>query len=130
MKQVEVVALVLIKDARVFCAQRKDEGETAKKWEFPGGKIEAGESHIQALAREISEEFATRISVGSFVTTVHHQYKTFFLTMHAYTGTIQDGNMTLSEHLDSRWLTKEELNCVDWAPADLPIVEQVREILG
>ncbi|HHU37308.1 MAG TPA: (deoxy)nucleoside triphosphate pyrophosphohydrolase, partial [Treponema sp.] len=129
MKQIEVVALVLIKDSRVFCAQRKDVGETAKKWEFPGGKIEAGETHSQALAREITEEFATRITVGNFVSTVHHQYKSFFLTMHAYLGTILEGNMTLSEHLDSRWLTKEELSSVDWAPADLPIVDQVRELL-
>lgn len=130
MKHFEVVAAVLIKENRVFCAQRKNTGETAKKWEFPGGKLEAGESHQQALIREISEELFTKISVDTFVTTVNHQYNTFAITMHAYRCTILEGNLTLTEHLDSRWLTLDELSCVDWAPADLPIVERVRELLN
>lgn len=129
MKHIEVVAAVFIKDNRVFCAQRKDAGETAKKWEFPGGKVEAGESHQQALAREISEELSTKITVGNFVTTVNHQYNTFALTMHAYQCSILEGTLTLSEHLDSRWLPRDELETVDWAPADLPIVDRVRELL-
>lgn len=129
MKQFEVVAAVLIMDNRVFCAQRKDSGETAKKWEFPGGKIEAGETPQQALAREIFEELSTKIAVGDFITTVNHQYNTFAITMHAYQCEILEGNLTISEHLDSRWLTREELASVDWAPADLPIVERVRDIL-
>jgi len=129
MKHFEVVASVFIKDNRVFCAQRKDAGETAKKWEFPGGKIEAGETHQQALVREISEELATKISVGTFVTTVDHQYNTFAITMHAYQCSILEGNLALSEHLDSKWLSRDELDCVEWAPADLPIVDRVRELL-
>lgn len=130
MKHIEVVAAVFIKDNLVFCAQRKDAGETAKKWEFPGGKVEAGESHQQALAREISEELSTKITVGNFMTTVNHQYNTFALTMHAYQCSILEGSLTLSEHLDSRWLPRDELETVDWAPADLPIVERVRELLS
>lgn len=129
MKHYEVVAAVLIRDNRVFCAQRKNSGETAKKWEFPGGKIEEGETRQQALAREISEELSTRIAVGDFITTVDHQYQTFALTMHAYRCSILEGTLTLSEHLDSRWLAREELDSVDWAPADLPIVERVRDML-
>jgi 8-oxo-dGTP diphosphatase len=130
MKHFEVVASVFIQNNRVFCAQRKDAGETAKKWEFPGGKIEPGETHQQALAREISEELSTKINVGDFITTVNHQYNTFAITMHAYQCSIIEGNLTLSEHLDSRWLTREELASVDWAPADLPIVKRVRDILS
>ena len=129
MKHFEVVASVFIKDNRVFCAQRKDAGETARKWEFPGGKIETGETHQQALAREIAEELSAKITVGSFVTTVNHQYNTFAITMHAYQCSILEGNLTLSEHLDSKWLSRKELDSVDWAPADLPIVERVRELL-
>lgn len=130
MKHFEVVASVFIKENRVFCAQRKDAGETAKKWEFPGGKIETGETHQQALVREIGEELSTTIAVGSFVTTVNHQYNTFAITMHAYQCSILEGNLTLSEHLDSRWLSRDELETVDWAPADIPIVERVRELLS
>lgn len=129
MKHFEVVASVFIKDNRVFCAQRKDTGETAKKWEFPGGKVNEGETHQQALEREIYEELATKITVDNFIMTVTYQYSTFAITMHAYQCTIIEGNLTLSEHLDSRWLTCEELPTVDWAPADLPIVERIKDFL-
>lgn len=130
MKHFEVVAAVFIKDNKVFCAQRKDAGETAKKWEFPGGKIEPGESHRQALIREISEELSATITPGDFLLTVEHAYKTFSLTMHAYEAAITEGTLTLSEHLDSKWLAREELYSVDWAAADVPIVEKVAGMLG
>lgn len=129
MKHFEVVAAILIDSNRVFCAQRKDAGEVAKKWEFPGGKIEMGENHQQALSREIAEELSVEIAVGDFVATVYHEYSTFAITMHAYLATVLFGELTLSEHLDSRWLSREELTSVDWAPADLPIVERVKELL-
>ena len=129
MKHFEVVAAILINGNRVFCAQRKDVGEVAKKWEFPGGKIEMGENHQQALSREIAEELSVEIAVGDFITTVYHEYSTFAITMHAYLATVLSGELTLSEHLDSRWLSRDELTSVDWAPADLPIVERVKDML-
>lgn len=129
MKNIEVVAAVIIKDNKIFCAQRKNQGEVAMKWEFPGGKIESGETHQDALARELSEELSIQIAIGNFITTVNHQYNTFALTMHAYLVTIIGGELTLSEHLDSRWLSRDTLTTVDWAPADLPIVERVKELL-
>jgi len=129
MKHYEVVAAVFIKDNKVFCAQRKDSGETAKKWEFPGGKIESGETRQEALVREIYEELSARITVGDYLMTVEHAYTTFSLTMHAYLADITEGKLTLSEHLDSKWLSREELYSVDWAGADVPIVEKVAGML-
>lgn len=130
MKHVEVVAAVIMRDDTVFCAQRKDEGETAKQWEFPGGKIEIGETREQALAREIFEEFSTRIKVDEYITTVNHEYNTFSITLHAYRCSVIKGSLTLTEHLDSRWLARDELLNLDWAAADIPIAEQVREMMG
>ena len=126
MKHFNVAAAVFIENNKVFCAQRKDSGETAKLWEFPGGKIEEGETPDEALVREIQEELCVNIRVEDFITIVNHEYKTFSITMHAYLCTILSGKLTLTEHLDSRWLSVEELESVDWAPADVPIVEKVR----
>ncbi len=129
MKYIEVVAALIIKDNKVFCAQRKDFGEVAKLWEFPGGKIEEGESHKEALVREIEEEFKTKIIVKEFVMSVKHQYKTFFLTMHAYRAEIVYGSLLLTEHLASKWASKEELDFIEWAPADIPIVKKIKGYL-
>jgi len=129
MKHFDVVAAVLIKDNRVFCAQRKDAGETAKKWEFPGGKIEVGEQPQQALVREIAEELLTKIEVSDHLISVNHQYHDFAITLHAYLATILSGTLVLSEHLDSRWLSRNELTSVDWAAADLLVVDKVRQLL-
>ena len=126
MKHFNVAAAVFVENNKVFCAQRKDSGETAKLWEFPGGKIEEGETPDEALVREIQEELCVNIRVEDFITIVNHEYKTFSITMHAYLCTILSGKLTLTEHLDSRWLSVEELESVDWAPADVPIVEKVR----
>jgi 8-oxo-dGTP diphosphatase len=124
MKNIEVVAAILINsDNEIFCARRKDEGELALKWEFPGGKIELGESHQEALIREIKEELSTDIKVNDFIMTVKHQYKGFHLTMHAYFAEVVTGNLILNEHTGFKWLRKEELYSLDWAAADLPIVD-------
>ncbi len=130
MKYIEVVAAIIIdKDKNIFCARRKDQGELALKWEFPGGKIEPNESRQEALKREIEEEFSTSIEVGEYVMTVRHQYIHFHLTMHAYYAKINSGGMQLNEHTDSKWLRTSDLKNLDWAAADIPIVERLYEIM-
>ena len=134
-----VVAAVITQNQngaeKIFCAQRpgpkpgKDLNETHFKWEFPGGKIEEGETREQALAREIYEEFGAKVQVGDFITTVNHEYKTFSITMHAFYCTLLEGELELKEHLDSRWLDKSEMMSVDWAGGDLPIVKIVSKEL-
>ncbi len=128
-KHITVSAAVIIQNKMVFCAQRKDQGELAQKWEFPGGKLEIGEIPENALIREIKEELDSTISILEKLTTVEHQYTTFDITMHAFLCQLVDGSLTLSEHLDSRWLSKDQLFSVDWAEADIPIVEIVKSIL-
>ena len=84
MKKIEVVAAVMKNGDKIFCAQRKDAGPLAKKWEFPGGKLEVGETPKEALKRELNEELNINVDVGEFIMTVEHQYPTFFITMHAF----------------------------------------------
>lgn len=126
MKYIEVVAAVFQnQEGKIYCARRRDDGELALKWEFPGGKIEDGESHRDALIREIKEELSAVISVGDYIMTVKHQYKSFHLTMHAYYATVLKGQLILSEHTGFNWLDKSELMTLDWAAADIPIVEKL-----
>lgn len=129
MKHIEVAAAVLIEDNAVFAAQRSNRGPLAKRWEFPGGKLEIGEDGRSAIVREIEEELNTRIEVVRFLTTVEHQYPTFFLTMHAYLCRRLDGQLELSEHIASAWLGKTDLYGLDWAEADIPIVREVEKLL-
>jgi len=121
----EVVAAVIEKDGKILCAQRKDSGELARKWEFPGGKVEPGETQQQALEREIDEELGVKINTGSYLMTVKHHYAAFSITMHAYSASILEGQPVVREHLALRWLKLEELRTLDWAPADGPIVEML-----
>lgn len=123
MGNIEVVAALIITEGRVFAAQRKAGGETGLKWEFPGGKIELGETRQTALAREIQEELGVRVKVGDYIMTSEYQYQTFSLAMHCFLCTIETGLIQLHEHLDCRWLGADELDSVDWAPADLPVVQ-------
>lgn len=129
MKHIEVVAAILTKEDKIFCAQRANKGPLALKWEFPGGKVEEGENFSDALIREISEELDTVIEVKDYLMTVKHQYDTFHLTMHTYFCKVIEGELTLKEHDDSCWLAVEQLDGLDWAAADIPIVEKLKDDL-
>ena len=125
LKKVEVVAAVIRDKDKIFATQR-GYGEFKDGWEFPGGKIEPGETPQQALVREIKEELDTEIEVQELIDTVEYDYPTFHLTMHCFWARIKEGNLILKEHEAAKWLTKDTLNTVDWLPADEGLVEQLK----
>ncbi len=125
-KNIEVVAAIIQSGGKYFTTQR-GYGEWKDWWEFPGGKIEPGESHKEALRREIREELATDIEVGSLLTTVEYDYPKFHLTMHCYLCTVVSGNLLLLEHEDARWLSGDELDTVKWLPADETIIDLLKD---
>ena len=125
MKQIKVVAAIIHdKEGRIFATQR-GYGEWKDYWEFPGGKMEIGETPEEALRREIWEELETRIVIERFVQTVEYDYPMFHLTMHCYWCHIDSGNLTLKEHEAAKWLTKDELKSVEWLPADWGLIEEI-----
>ena len=128
MKTVRGVAAVIRKDDKIFATQR-GYGEFKDGWEFPGGKIEEGETPEQALAREIKEELDTEIQVGKLIDTIEYDYPKFHLSMDCFWCEIMQGGLELKEHEAARWLSKEELYSVDWLPADVGVVERVKEEL-
>jgi len=127
MKHIEVVAAVIMQDGKVLCVQRpqNDKEYISLKWEFPGGKVEVGENRKDALLREIQEELAAEIHELQYLMTVEHSYPDFHLTMHAYICALKQGEITLREHVDMKWLATEDLDQLDWADADLPVVKQL-----
>ena len=126
MKQIEVVAAIIRdKDGRIFATQR-GYGDYKDGWEFSGGKMEPGESPEQALKREIWEELETEIIVEWLVKTVEWEYPQFHLTMHCYWCHVNSGSLTLKEHEAARWLSPDQLDNVDWLPADRVVVEQLK----
>ena len=126
MKQIEVVAAIIHDDnGRIFATQR-GYGDYKDGWEFPGGKMEPGESPEEALKREIWEELETRIVVEHLVQTVEYDYPKFHLKMHCFWCHIESGQLILNEHEAARWLMKNELDSVKWLPADLEVVETLR----
>lgn len=129
MKKIEVVAAIIQKGSKVFATQR-GYGDFKDGWEFPGGKIEAGETRQEALKREIWEELETEIQVGSLIDTIEYDYSEFHLTMHCFICKILSGDLQLKEHEASRWLSAEELAGVNWLPADRGVIEKVRVMLN
>ena len=126
MKQIEVVAAIIRKGDRIFATQR-GYGEWKDWWEFPGGKMEAGETPEVALKREIREELSAEISVDELLGTVEYDYVAFHLTMHCYLCSLLTEALHLNEHEAARWLAREELDSVRWLPADLQLIEQMKK---
>ena len=122
MKQIEVVAAIIRKGDKIFATQR-GYGDFKDWWEFPGGKMEPGETPEEALVREIREELSTEISVDKFLCTVEYDYPAFHLTMHCYWCSLAGAQPTLLEHEAARWLPKDQLRSVRWLPADLSILD-------
>ena len=128
MKTINVVAALIVHDGRIFATQR-GYGEWRGWWEFPGGKLEPGETPEEALVREIREELATEISVDRFLTTLEWDYPTFHLSMRCYLCSVISGSLTLLEHEAAAWLDREHLHSVKWLPADDAIMEEIERLL-
>ena len=129
MKTIEVAAAIIVKDNKVFATQR-GYGEFKDGWEFPGGKLEPGESAREALVREIREELDVDIRVGKLLETVEYDYPEFHLTMHCFICELLSEEIVLKEHEDARWLKEEELDSVGWLPADITIIEKIKAYMG
>jgi 8-oxo-dGTP diphosphatase len=127
MKKIEVVAAIIYFENQILCVQRPKNKYSyiSEKFEFPGGKIEAGESKIEALKREIIEELNLSIIIKSFFMTVVHEYPDFELTMHSYICEVDTKEIILNEHISLEWLNTNELKKLDWAGADIPIVDNL-----
>jgi 8-oxo-dGTP diphosphatase len=133
MKTVKVVAAVIRAfdnegEKRIFATQR-GYGELKGGWEFPGGKVEAGETPQEALKREISEELDTEIAVGEWIDTIEYDYPTFHLSMDCFWCKVLQGDLVLKEAEAAKWLTKDTLDSVDWLPADVMLIDKIKEAL-
>lgn len=128
MKTIHVVAAIIKKENKIFATQR-GYGEFKDGWEFPGGKVEGGETPQEALAREIREELDTEIKVNELIDTVEYDYPNFHLSMDCFWCEIMSGHLDLLEAEDARWLTKENLYSVDWLPADITLIDKIDKAL-
>ena len=128
MKTIRVVAAIIIDKGKVFATQR-GYGDLKGGWEFPGGKIEEGETSQEALIREIKEELETEIKVGELIDTIEYDYPTFHLSMECFWAEIVSGDLVLKEHEAAKWLTKAELDSVDWLPADITLIDKIRKVI-
>ena len=128
MKTIRVAAAVIRKDDKIFATQR-GYGELKGGWEFPGGKIEEGETPQEALKREIEEELDTEILVGELIDTIEYDYPTFHLSMDCFWCEIVEGKLVLKEHEAARWLDRKTMDDVEWLPADVTLVGKIKEAL-
>lgn len=126
MKSFSVVAAIIKKGNKILATQR-GYGDLEGGWEFPGGKIEAGETPEQALIREIEEELEAKIRIESFITDVHYDYSDFHLDMDCFLCTLAEDSITLVEHSAAKWLDAEHLRSVDWLPADIKVIEAIED---
>ena len=132
MKTIKVVAAVIcdsLENTTKIFATARGYGEFKGKWEFPGGKLEAGETSQQALLREIQEELDVKIEVGELIDTIEYDYPTFHLSMDCFRCVVADGEIILKEAEAARWLDKDELYSVDWLPADIALIEKLQNSL-
>lgn len=125
MKTIRVVAAVIRKENEIFCTQR-GYGDFKGYWEFPGGKIEDGETPQEALIREIKEELDVDISVGNMIKTIEYDYPEFHLSMDCFWCELVSGEIELKEHEDAKWLDKNNIDSVDWLPADLDLINSLK----
>ena len=128
MKEIQVVAAIIVKDGRLFATQR-GYGDYKDWWEFPGGKIEAGETPQQALIREIREELTAEIAVGELIKTIEYDYPAFHLSMDCFWAKVVSGHLELKEAEDAKWLTADQLDEVKWLPADFELIDPIRQML-
>lgn len=128
MKTIQVVAALIVHDGRIFATQR-GYGDWKGYWEFPGGKVEPGETPEDALTREIREELATEIRVERYVTTIEWDYPAFHLSMRCYLCSVLSGSLTLLEHEAAAWLDRDHLHDVKWLPADETIISDIEKLL-
>nr|WP_296190105.1 (deoxy)nucleoside triphosphate pyrophosphohydrolase [uncultured Anaerobutyricum sp.] len=130
MKTVKVVAAIIcddMKEKNKIFATARGYGDLKGGWEFPGGKVESGETQQQALIREIIEELDTEIKVGELIDTVEYDYPTFHLSMDCFWAEVKAGHLELKEAEAAKWLTKDQLDSIDWLPADILLIDQIRK---